>query len=854
MFVLLALHLVVGVSIIAAGRALGRRAFLVAAIPAVAMCGYAITQAGGVLDGTPVTESYTWISGLDLAIDLRLDAFALAMVALVSGIGVLICVYSLGYFADDHDDGQQQDEHDNHGDAHGEHDDDHEPPPAIGRLAGVMVLFAGSMLGVVLTDHLIALFIFWELTSVTSFLLIGNDDRQARARVAANQAIFITGAGGLVLLAGLILIGQAGGTFRLSELAADPPTGGLVNAGLVCVLIGAFTKSAQAPFSSWLPMAMVAPTPISAYLHSATMVKAGVYLVARMAPLFALDGAWRPLVLIVGAVTMVIGGLRSMRQHDLKLLLAYGTVSQLGFMMLLFGAGEYHIAEAGIVLLLAHAAFKAALFMVVGIVDHTLGTRDIRHIGRLGRGWRPVLIVGAISAASMAGLPPLLGFISKEKALDGYLEHADFAGGTVVLAVIVVSSVFTFAYSARFVLGLFGVFFEAPADGAAADAAHHVERSSAADHHHTPTVLFWAPAAVLATFTVVAGIAPVIVDHLVEAATVALYPGTEPKPVELWSGFTAAFALSLLIIGTGIVLAVARTPVEELQRRASKVLAPVPSGEEGFVAVLAGITGTARRVTATLQNGSLPIYVAVIVLVAIVAPLTGFATAFDSLPEWVATPAHVVIVAVITAAALGASIVRHRIAAALMLGAVGYAMAGLYVAQGAPDLALTQFSIETLSTVLFVLVLRFLPRSWSIRAPAIANPLRLAVSAIVGVGIFIFAIVASESRDDVPQPSMSEEMVDAALPEGKGHNVVNIILVDFRGWDTMGEISVLVVAAVGAVSLARMGRRRSDTEAPVFEEEVEVGDPDATSLESGADDDELDDDHANGLEGSEGRR
>ncbi|MEM9513251.1 MAG: hydrogen gas-evolving membrane-bound hydrogenase subunit E [Actinomycetota bacterium] len=808
MFVLLALHLVVGVSIIAAGRVLGRRAFLVAAIPAVAMCGYAIVHAGGVLDGTPVTESYTWISGLDLAIDLRLDAFALAMVALVSGIGVLICVYSLGYFAEHHDE-------------RADHDDDHDdPPPAIGRLAGVMVLFAGSMLGVVLTDHLIALFIFWELTSVTSFLLIGNDDRQPRARVAANQAIFITGAGGLVLLAGLILIGQAGGTFRLSELAANPPTGGLVNAGLVCVLIGAFTKSAQAPFSSWLPMAMVAPTPISAYLHSATMVKAGVYLVARLAPLFALDGAWRPLVLTVGAVTMVIGGLRSMRQHDLKLLLAYGTVSQLGFMMLLFGAGEYHIAEAGIVLLLAHAAFKAALFMVVGIIDHTLGTRDIRHIGRLGPGWRPVLIVGVISAASMAGVPPLLGFISKEKALDGYLEHADFTGGTAVLTVIVVASVFTFAYSARFVLGLFGMYHEGPLDDAAADSLDH---GAAAHHGHTPTVLFWAPAALLAAFTLAAGIAPVIVDHLVEAATIALYPGTEPKPVELWSGFTAAFALSLVIIWTGIALAAARAPVEEFQRRASKILAPLPSGEEGFVAVLAGITGTARRVTATLQNGSLPIYVAVIVLVAILAPLTGFATAFESLPEWVGTPVHVVIVVIITAAALGASIVRHRIAAALMLGAVGYAMAGLYVAQGAPDLALTQFSIETLSTVLFVLVLRFLPRSWSIRAPAIANPLRLAVSAIVGVGIFIFAIVASESRDDVPQPSMSEEMVDAALPEGKGHNVVNIILVDFRGWDTMGEISVLVVAAVGAVSLARMGRRRSDRDAPVFEEEVEVG-------------------------------
>ena len=810
MFVLLALHLVVGVSIIASGRFLGRRAFLVAAIPALAMCAYALTRAGGVLDGDPVTESYTWISGLDLAIDLRLDACALAMGALVSGVGLLICLYSLGYFADDHD---GHDDHDGDDDQSIADGGSPEPPPAVGRLAGVMVLFAGSMLGVVLTDHLIALFIFWELTSVTSFLLIGNDDRQPRARVAANQAIFITGGGGLVLLAGLILIGQSGGTYLLSELAADPPSGGMVNAGLVCVLIGAFTKSAQAPFSSWLPMAMVAPTPISAYLHSATMVKAGVYLVARLAPIFAVDGVWRPLVLVVGAVTMLIGGLRSLRQHDLKLLLAYGTVSQLGFMMLLFGAGDFHIAEAGIVLLLAHAAFKAALFMVVGIVDHTLGTRDVRHIGRLGRGWRPVLIVGVVSAASMAGLPPLLGFISKEKALDGYLEHADFGGGTAVLIVIVIASVFTFAYSARFVLGLFGMFHDP------ATAPHAADDVPAG---HAPSVAFWLPAAVLAVFTVVAGVAPVIIDRLVEAATVALYPSSEPKPVELWAGFTVALALSLLIIGVGVALTLARSPVEEWQRRSSKLLAPLPSGEDGFVAVLTGITVVARRLTATLQNGSLPIYVAVIVLVAILAPLTGFITEFDSLPDWFDTPAHVAIVAVITAAALGASIVHHRIAAALMLGAVGYAMAGLYVAQGAPDLALTQFSIETLSTVLFVLVLRFLPRTWRVRAPALTTPLRLLVCATVGVGVFVFAIVSSTSRSDVDAPSMSEEMIEAAEPEGKGHNVVNIILVDFRGWDTMGEITVLVVAAVGAVSLARPGRRRDDDEAPVFEEELDA--------------------------------
>ena len=787
MFFLLTLHLVVGIGIVAAGRALGRRAFLVAAVAPLATVIWAAARASAVIDGEPVTESFAWVEQLGITIDLRLDAFALVMVALVSGIGLLICVYSLGYFSHD--------------------------KPGLARLAGVLTLFAGAMLGVVLSDQLIALFIFWELTSVTSYLLIGNDDTNPRARAAALQAIFITGAGGLAMLAGLIIIGQAGGTYRISELLVDPPSGAVVNAGLVLVLIGAFTKSAQAPFSSWLPAAMVAPTPVSAYLHSATMVKAGVYLVARLAPMFALTGSWRALVLIVGATTMLVGGLRALRQHDLKLLLAYGTVSQLGFMMLLFGVGDYHIAEAGIVLILAHGAFKAALFMVVGIVDHETGTRDIRELHGFSSvpGWRVVKVVAVISAASMAGLPPLFGFIAKEKALDGYVEYGDFAGGTAALVVIVLASILTFAYSARFVLGIFGSFGER-------------DRTVVSLEAHAPSAVFVGPSVVLSIATVLFGIAPVLVDGLIEAATTTLYPGSEPKPVELFAGFNTALLLSAVIIACGIALTVLRAPVADVQSRASHGLRAVPSTEQGFLAVLRSISVVSTRVTATVQNGSLPIYLAVIMLTVTIVPLAAFASELDQLPQFVETPAHVALVAIMVAAGLGACIVRHRIAAALMLGAVGYAMAGLYVAQGAPDLALTQFSIETLSTVLFVLVLRFLPRSWRHRAPAIAAPMRIAVAGAIGVAVFVFALSASNARSDVDEPSMSEVMIENSLPKGKGANVVNVILVDFRGWDTMGEITVLLVAAIGAVSLARPGRRRDDSDAPVFEEILDVGD------------------------------
>ncbi len=769
MFVLLLFHLALGVGLLLSGDRRGRWAFAVAAAAPAATLVWVATQWSGIIDGEPVTESVTWIAGLDLTLDLRLDAFGLTMTALVSGIGLLVFVYAVGYFA--------------------------HIRPGQPRLAGLMTLFAGSMLGIVWSDHLIALFIAWELTSITSYLLIGNDDRDPRARAAALQAMFTTGAGGLALLVGLIIIGQSAGTYEISELLESPPSGAAVSAALVCVLVGAFTKSAQAPFGSWLPGAMVAPTPVSAYLHSATMVKAGVYLVARLAPIFATTGSWRPLVLGVGSVTMLIGGLRALRQHDLKLLLAYGTVSQLGFMMLLFGTGEWEIAQAGVVLLLAHGAFKAALFMVVGIVDHQTGTRDVRGLHGFGRDWTAVKVAAVIGAASMAGLPPLLGFIAKEKALDTYLDDGDFTGAAAVLVVIVVASMLTFAYSARYLLGVLG-------------RSGQPDRPDVTTGAAAPAAVFVAPALVLTAFTLVAGVAPVVIDGLVEASTVAIEPGADPTSLHLWSGFNAAVALSALIIGVGFALTAARRPVERFQAACHDGLRRVPSAERGYEAVIRAVTAVARRVTATTQTGSLPLYLLVIVATAVVVPVVPMLTELDGLPEWIERGIHVPLVAIIVGTALGAAVVKRRIAAAVMLGAVGFAMAGLYETQGAPDLALTQFAIETLGTVIFVLVLRFLPSRFVDVAPAVFRPVRLAVSVVVAAAVFVFALVASGARSNVAQPSVSEEMVALAEPAGEGKNVVNVILVDFRGVDTMGEITVLVVAAVGAVGLARVGRGR----------------------------------------------
>jgi len=786
MFVLLIIHLLIGVSILLSGDRLGRRAFGVAALAPLATVVWAATQWSTVIGdpsilddeghgtaGEPVQESIGWISSLDLDLHLRFDAFSLVMTLLVSGIGVLVCVYAMGYFS--------------------------HIAPGQARLAGLMTLFAAAMLGVVWADHLIALFIGWELTSITSYLLIGNDDRNQRARAAALQAIFITGAGGLALLAGLVIIGQSAGTYRLSEMVDSPPSGGAVAAGLVCVLLGAFTKSAQAPFGSWLPGAMVAPTPISAYLHSATMVKAGVYLVARLSPIVATTGNWRGIVLVVGSATMIIGGLRALRQRDLKLLLAYGTVSQLGFMMLLFGTGEYKIAQAGIVLLLAHGAFKATLFMLVGIIDHQVGTRHIRELHGFGAGWTSVKVMTVIGAASMAGLPPLLGFVAKEKAIDTYLEYGEFSGATAVLVVIVVGSILTFAYSARFVLGVFGVHGQADNEKTSMSAT-------------PPSLLFAGPAMVLTFVTVVVGLAPMLISDLTKAALVGLDPASTPSTVKLWAGFNEAFMLSLLIIGIGSAISTARRPVARFQKAASQPLRRFPSTDDAFSGVIRAIDVTARTVTRAVQTGSLPFYLFVIITFVVTVPAVAMIGDLDSLPQWVENPAHIPIAAIVVGSAIGATLIRRRMAAVVMLGAVGFAMAGLYEVQGAPDLALTQFAIETLGTVLFVLVLRFLPTRFVDLAPAVLRPLRLAVSVLVGCAIFVFAIVASDARSDVSQPSISEEMVARAKPDGEGKNVVNVILVDFRGVDTMGEITVLLVAAIGAVALARSGRRTTGAE------------------------------------------
>jgi multicomponent Na+:H+ antiporter subunit A len=548
------------------------------------------------------------------------------------------------------------------------------------------------------------------------------------------------------------------------------------------------------------------------------MVKAGVYLVARFAPAFALVGPWRWIVLGSGGASLVLGGYRALRQHDLKLVLAYGTVSQLGFLVVLFGAGLPELAFAGCVLLIAHAAFKAALFLTVGIIDHQTHTRDLRALTGLGRRWPVVTGAAVLAAASMAGIPPLLGFIAKELALDGLLAEGTPAQA-VLLVVVVGGSMLTFAYSARFVWGAFG----------AADVHHGLERTQVgADAPHASRAFAGAPV-VLAGLGLLLGVAPALVAPLVDDAWEAFGFEAQAPHLSLWHGLSVPLGLSALVIAGGAVLFVARVRVERWQAAAPRV----PSALGAYERAVRGLLGGSDRVAGVVQNGSLPVYLSVLLLTLVVVPGIPLVASGgpDVWPAWVDSPMQLVLGAIMLVAAVAAALSRRRFAAVLLLSAVGYGMAALFIVQGAPDLALTQLLIETLGTVAFVLVLRHLPDGF----PPTVVPGRRVLPAVVGAAVaafvFYFAVTAgSVSGTPTPDAStagtdahagvqhgetqtgddtVSEEYLARSLPEAHGHNVVNVIVVDFRGFDTLGEITVLVVAALGVWSLVLVGRRRA---------------------------------------------
>lgn len=717
--------------------------------------------------GRPTTVNVNWLAELSMNITLRFDSLAAIMSVLVLGIGALVLFYCADYF--------------HHHDGHSE--------KRLPSFAAELVAFSGAMFGLVCSDNMLVLYVFWELTTVLSFLLVGHYAERATSRRAATQALLVTTFGGLAMLVGIIVLGNVSGTYLLSELIAAPPTGVAASIGVVLVLIGALSKSAIVPMHFWLPGAMAAPTPVSAYLHAAAMVKAGVYLVARISPGFADAPPWRPTVVILGVLTMVLAGWRAVREYDLKLILAFGTVSQLGLITLMVGAGGGDLMVAGLAMLCAHAMFKASLFMVVGVIDHTTGTRDTRRLAWLGQRSRPLLVIAAGATASMAALPPFLGFVAKEADFET-VAHAPSLGAAApyVLAGIALGSVFTTIYSLRFLVGAFG------------RKGLPQPSKRVAEMHHPPATFLAAPA-ILAAAGLVFGVWPAGLDDVLDTYADTV-PGGENYDLALWHGLGAPLLLSVLVLGVGTAAYVGRARL----RRLRTMRAPLGNADRIYDAVLRGADLLAVRLTAFIQRGSIPATQSVILSTLVLVPVIVLALGARDRPEFALwdSPLQVVVGLLILAAALGATAMRNRLAAVLLVGVTGYGCGTIFAFHGAPDLALTQFLVETLTLVIFVLVLRTLPaEADSANIKRYRLP-RAVLALAVGATVTTLAVYAMAARTGTP---IAELLPDAAYFRGHGANTVNVLLVDIRAWDTLGEISVLLVAATGVASLVFRHRR-----------------------------------------------
>ncbi|NLI85849.1 MAG: Na+/H+ antiporter subunit A [Propionibacterium sp.] len=749
-------------------KELGRKAFgMLAIVPAVT-AGWAVTQTSKVFAGAYPSQSVPWVPELGLDLVFRLDVLSWLMTLIVSGVGALILIYCWCYFG---------------------HNAGH-----LGRFGGVFVAFAGAMFGLVTSDNTLIVYLFWELTTVFSFLLIGHYHDRQPSRVAAMQAIIVTTFGGLAMLGGLIMLGIVpGGSFSVSQLVESAAAGTLgqgahpaiVPVAVVLVLLGALTKSAQIPFHFWLPAAMAAPTPVSGYLHAAAMVKAGIYLVARLAPGFADFPGWRPIILVAGLATMIIGGYRALRQHDLKLLLAFGTVSQLGLIMVLVGYGERAVALAGLTMLFAHAMFKASLFLAVGAIDHEYGTRDLRELSGVGRAMPGFTVATTVALASMAGIPPTLGYVGKEAALEAFTHE----GQWLILAVIVIGSIFTVGYTLRFWWGAF-----ASKPGVEPAAEHRLDAR------------LGLPIGILAFVGLAAGMAPGFTDGLL-APYARTFEGHDGH-LTLWGGFGIPLAATVLVIAGGIVLFVYRNQINKFQAKFT-----IPAADQVYRKIIHGINNFSADVTAGIQTGSLPNYLAVILLTMVGACglliiIGGDVPGLDAPRIWDnPVQAGIVVLACIAAVLVVRS--RRRMKAVMLTAFIGYATALLFALQGAPDLALTQALVETVTLVVLVLVLRRLPPYFSNRPYTSDHVRRIVIGAVVGAAVALLGWVAASARIAPPVTVHYPEEVYAF---GYGRNIVNVTLVDTRAWDTLGEVSVLLAAATGVASLIFVRERHQSLE------------------------------------------
>ena len=742
----------------------------VVALP-VALFAWLCTFIPAVSRGEALRWGIAWLPERGIEFGFLVDGLSLLFALLITGIGSFIFLYASEYMR-----GYRQ----------------------VGRFTAFLVGFMLSMLGLVLSDNLITLFIFWELTTITSFLLIGYSHEDATARRAALQGLIVTGAGALAMLAGFVLLGQAAGTYSLSEMLAQPgivPAHSSYLAILILVFAGAFTKSAQFPFHFWLPNAMAAPTPVSAYLHSATMVKAGVYLLARMNPILGGSEAWTDTLTIVGSVTAVYAAAVALTKRDLKQILAYTTVMALGVCTMFIGlpraSGELPASViAAVTFVVVHALYKAALFMVAGTIDHSTGTRDILRIRGLSRVMPWTFAAALLAGMSMMGLPPFLGFVGKELFYSSALESSAWLYGT---AAIFVANVLVAA--AALVVAV------TPFAGA---------RSNTSRKPHEGRWTLWVGSLALGSSALLAGLFPgPLYEWLILPASAAVYGSRLDYHVSLWHGFGIPLLLSAFTLAAGaLIYARGSAFVAALGRALRR--APV-SGDRLYDAFMNGIASFSKGLTQVMQCGIQRRYL-LIVFSALGLGLTVTIWLKDAVvwPSEIprATWLEWGLAALIIASAIETIRAKSRLLAICALGVVGAATALIFLLFGAPDVAMAQFTVETLIVVIVAIVLLKLPDfRGEVRPSRLGRVRDGLVSSLVGGATALMVLAVTI---EPPQMALTRYFENAAVPEGFGHNVVNVILVDFRALDTLGEITVLGIASVAAYMLvARRTRRRA---------------------------------------------
>lgn len=725
-----------------------------------------LTQAKVVFNGATIIQTWSWLPQLGIDLSFRLDALGLLFSLLITGIGTLIFIYAYYYLS---------------------------PQNSLSKLYVLLMLFMAAMLGISLSNNLILLLTFWELTSISSFLLVGYWSNYEAAQRGSRMALTITGMGGLAMLGGFVLLAQITGTYQIDQIlmmTEQIQQHHLFVPTLLLILLGAFTKSAQFPFHFWLPNAMAAPTPVSAYLHSATMVKAGIFLVARLLPIFAGAALYHNLVTFIGLFTLCIAAFFAIFKEDLKGLLAYSTISHLGLIMCLLGIGSPLAVAAAIFHIINHATFKAALFMIAGIIDHESGTRDLRKLSGLWQLLPFTATLTMITAASMAGVPLTNGFLSKEMFFTELL--ANLSGPVMLISALVatLAGIFAVAYSIRLV---HGVFFDGP-----------IGKDVPNKDAHEPPFGMRAPATLLAILCILVGILPaLLVEHIVNSTTRASTQllNFEGAHLAIWHGFNVPLFMSAIALLGGIIFYFSLAKGGKIREIDLDPHLGQFQGKLLFESFLKHLLQVSRKIKRKTENGSLQSYLVWIIVFTVFMVATpllnqGLSTGTRELTH---APLIAIVLWLLLFSACWMMLWFHheRIKAVLISGAVGLVVTMIFVGLSAPDLAQTQITVDVVTTVLLLMSLSLLPQLTPYESSSSRRwrDALIAIGGGIGIGWIAWLVMTRDHN------SISWFFNQQSIPLGGGTNVVNVILVDFRGFDTFGEITVLGIAAIGTLCL-----------------------------------------------------